>query len=278
MRIPFSFFLMPIYWFSLSQVGNLDVWVAIHTFLVLHLLIYPASNGYNSYMDKDTDSIGGLEKPPMPTQGLLYLTIIFDVIGLLLAAIIGFTFFLMVLIYILVSKAYSYHPIRLKKYPIISFLTVAWFQGGFTYLMVHAAFEKPLDLTLLFQPYAVIAASLMIAGVYPLTQIYQHKQDKESGDNTISLLLGKKGTLITSSIFFMLSGIAIYFHFQSNHVSYQFWIFQLCMCPVVIYFGWWAWKIFSNEQEANFSNTMRMNVVASSAMSACFILLMILNF
>jgi 1,4-dihydroxy-2-naphthoate octaprenyltransferase len=40
------------------------------------------------------------------------------------------------LLYSTVSKAYSYDKVRLKKYPIISWLTVGVFQGGFTYLLV----------------------------------------------------------------------------------------------------------------------------------------------
>jgi 1,4-dihydroxy-2-naphthoate octaprenyltransferase len=36
----------------------------------------------------------------------------------------------------------------------------------------------------------MIAASLLIGGFYPLTQIYQHRQDKEDGVRTLSMLLG----------------------------------------------------------------------------------------
>jgi 1,4-dihydroxy-2-naphthoate octaprenyltransferase len=61
LRIPFSFFLSPIYFFSLAQVPHIDWANAVLIFFILHFLIYPASNGYNSYMDRDTESIGGLE-------------------------------------------------------------------------------------------------------------------------------------------------------------------------------------------------------------------------
>ena len=48
LRLPFSFFLMPVYWFALSQVVEKDWTRAILIFVILHLLVYPASNGYNS--------------------------------------------------------------------------------------------------------------------------------------------------------------------------------------------------------------------------------------
>jgi 1,4-dihydroxy-2-naphthoate octaprenyltransferase len=63
LRIPFSFFLMPVYWFALSQSSTLHTDKAVLVFILLHLLIYPASNAYNSFYDKDESSIGGLENP-----------------------------------------------------------------------------------------------------------------------------------------------------------------------------------------------------------------------
>jgi len=42
LRIPFSFFLMPIYWFALSQVNNINRYDAMLVFIILHGLVYPA--------------------------------------------------------------------------------------------------------------------------------------------------------------------------------------------------------------------------------------------
>ena len=70
LRLPFSIFLSPLYFFALSQVPDIHWSKAIIVFFILHFLVYPASNGYNSYMDRDTESIGGLEKPPPPSRQL----------------------------------------------------------------------------------------------------------------------------------------------------------------------------------------------------------------
>lgn len=64
LRIPFSYHLMPVFLFALSQALDVDLLNACIAFLILHLLIYPSSNGYNSYQDKDETSIGGLKNPP----------------------------------------------------------------------------------------------------------------------------------------------------------------------------------------------------------------------
>src|SRR6478735_1028647 len=141
LRIPFSVFLMPVFLFAVSQVEELN-WVhAALAFIVLHLFIYPASNGYNSYMDQDETSIGGLEKPPLATRNLFYVSLAFDIIGILLSLLVDFRFFLCIILYMIASRAYSYKGIRLKKYPIIGFLTVVIFQGGFTFYMVYKALE-----------------------------------------------------------------------------------------------------------------------------------------
>src|SRR6476620_11552818 len=86
LRIPFSFFLLPIFLFSLSLSPNFSASRLGWVFFILHFLLYPASNGYNSYFDKDEKSIGGLKNPPPVNHGLYFLAILFD----LLAVVLGF--------------------------------------------------------------------------------------------------------------------------------------------------------------------------------------------
>src|SRR4026209_2930247 len=105
LRIPFSFFLSPIYFFALAQVPNIN-WVhAIWVFVILHFLIYPASNGYNSYMDRDIESIGLLEKPPPPSRELYHLTIVLDLLAIGLSFLVSPFFAAMMPLYIGASKA-----------------------------------------------------------------------------------------------------------------------------------------------------------------------------
>src|SRR5258708_40340327 len=108
LRIPFSFFLSPLYFFALAQVPDINWERAILIFFILHFLIYPASNGYNSYMDRDTESIGGLEKPPPPSRELYWTTVALDSTGILLSLLVRPLFTLIMLLYIGPSQAYSY--------------------------------------------------------------------------------------------------------------------------------------------------------------------------
>src|SRR5688572_19464666 len=118
LRIPFSYFLLPAYLFALSISPNLGERNLLWSFLIIHLLLYPASNGYNSYFDKDEKSIGGLKNPPPVTKELYYVSLLLDVAAVVLAMIlINKEFAIMVLVYGLISKAYSHPSVRLKKYP-----------------------------------------------------------------------------------------------------------------------------------------------------------------
>src|SRR5258708_37512609 len=106
LRLHFSFFLMPVYWFALSQVADRDWGRALLIFIILHGLVYPASNGYNSYMDRDTGSIGGIKHPLQPTRQLFQLTLIMDGLALLLACLVSPWFATGLACYILASRAY----------------------------------------------------------------------------------------------------------------------------------------------------------------------------
>lgn len=140
LRFPFSFFLLPVFLFALSQAGQVDLQAAIFSGLILHLLIFPSSNGYNSYQDRDETSIGGLKHPPKVSENLFYATLLFDLAGLIFAWLISPEFAALVFIFIVMSRLYSYRGIRLKKYPVAGFLTVFVFQGAFVYLMALVSF------------------------------------------------------------------------------------------------------------------------------------------
>src|SRR6187455_2815963 len=121
---------MPVYWFALSFVAHIHITNAILIFLIIHVLVYPSSNGYNSYMDRDTTSIGGIEKPLQPTNQLFVFSVIMDVLAVLLGFFISPLTAACIFIYIMFSRLYSYRKIRLKQYAIIGYLIVILNQGG----------------------------------------------------------------------------------------------------------------------------------------------------
>lgn len=115
LRIPFSYFLLPVFLFALGVSPNFTESRLLWSFLIVHLLLYPASNGFNSYFDKDEKSIGGLSNPPPVKVGLYYVSLLFDGFAIVLGLKISVLFASMLLIYGLVSKAYSHPAVRLKN-------------------------------------------------------------------------------------------------------------------------------------------------------------------
>ncbi|MGN6530225.1 MAG: UbiA family prenyltransferase [Ginsengibacter sp.] len=275
LRFHFSFFLMPVYWFALSQVKDINWWNAVLVFIILHLLVYPASNGYNSYMDGDTSPVGGIKNPMQPTRQLFFVTITMDIVAILISFIISGIFALGIFFYILASRAYSYRKIRLKKYPIIGYVIVIIFQGGVTFFLVYHGSSS--NHTLQIPVLGMIASALLIGGFYPLTQIYQHEDDKKDDVISMSYLLGYDGTFIFTGIVYAFAFVvlAAYFYWHSKFI--HFIILQIFMIPVIVYFLNWSSKVRKNKKEANFKNTMHMNLLASSCTNIAFITILILK-
>jgi 4-hydroxybenzoate polyprenyltransferase len=279
LRIPFSFFLMPLFLLALSQAKEISWTHALASFVIIHFFIYPASNGYNSYIDKDESSIGGLEKPPAPTKNLFYVTLFLDCIALLLASLfIQWKMALCLGIYILASRAYSSRQIRLKKHPIIGFLIVVIFQGAFTfYMSILGITNQALELNTT-NWFILLGCSFQIAGAYPLTQIYQHEQDLKDGVTTLSFKLGYKGTFVFTALMFAVCNVFYYLYFKDINQTNSFFIIQLFFVPIVSYFAYWFYLVLKDNGHANFKNTMNMNWIAACCMNCCFIVLFLKNY
>jgi len=277
LRIHFSFFLMPVYWFALGQVlpENRDLSHAVLIFFILHILVYPASNGYNSYMDRDTSPIGGLEHPPAPTRQLFVITVIMDVLALLFSLLISAWFTAGLAVYILASRAYSYRGIRLKRLPVIGYLTVIICQGALVFFLVYHGSSTNRDLHV--PPEAMIISSLLIGGFYPLTQIYQHDADRKDGIKTISMLLGIRGSFIFTALIYTIAMFLMTWYFFITLQINEFYVLATCMLPILVYFFIWAVKVWKDPGQANFTNTMRMNLLASLCTNAGFIAVLIIG-
>lgn len=278
LRIPFSVFLMPFFWLALSNIDNRNGYLIFQVFLILHLLVYPSSNGLNSFYDNDTDSIGGLEKPPLPNKELLFLSLVLMSASTLWAFIIDFYFGLFVLIYHLVSTAYSHPAIRLKASPFWSTLSVVFFQGGFTYVMVLLGFGAslkeiihPANLTFAF------TCSLLLIGSYPLTQIYQHQSDSIRGDKTLSIYLGINGTFKLAQFVFPIGALGMILAYAFSLRFYAIPVFLLAGLPAAIYLHQWKRACKADPSQANFKKTMKMNKISSLSLSGGFILILLLR-
>lgn len=119
------------------------------------------------------------------------------------------------------------------------------------------------------------AASLLIGGFYPLTQIYQHEADRKDGVTTISALLGYRGTFIFTALVYTLAMSLLAWTFFSHGEQNKFLALATMMLPILVYFFSWASLVWKDVRTANFANTMRMNLLASICTNLAFLTLLI---
>ena len=277
-RFLFSFFLMPVYLFAIGQVPEIDGIKALLVFVIWHLFIYPASNGYNSYFDKDEGSIALLEKPPATDKSLYVFSLFLDLTGILLALFVSMQFTLAVFIFGVLSKLYSHPSVRLKKYPFISFMVVFIFQGAFVYWTSYSAMSG-MDLSEVWDIdlfTAGIICSCLIGASYPLTQVYQHEEDAKRGDTTLSMVLGVRGTFAFAAFLFALATVLMFVYWSRAGRLEYFWLFLCFILPVLAVFLKWLIKLQRDQSEANFKNMSKMTWVSGIAMFSYFLVLLML--
>lgn len=272
LRFPFSLLLLPVFLFAWGQSPQAPPETALQLLLLLHLLVYPASNGYNSYVDRDTDSIGGIERPPLPQRQLFGYTLGMDLLSAGWALLLGWKTLLLVAGYVLASRAYSAPWPRLKRYPLLSWAVVSIFQGGYIFWLCQRILGggpawAPQGLA------AAMACSLLIGGMYPLTQIYQHEADAARGDLTLSRLLGKRGTFICSGLCFAAATALLAAYFLP-HAPHALFTFLACMSAPATYMAHWARQVWADPSAADFSRCMRMNLLSALCLNGCFLLLL----
>lgn len=279
LRFPFSFFLLPVFLFALSQAPEINWLSTILGFVLLHFFIFPSSNGYNSYQDRDESSIGGLKHPPRVSVKLYYVTWLFDIIAVLSALFISVAFSLLIVVFITMSRLYSYRRIRLKQYPLLAFIVVFIFQGGFVFLMASESI-MPGSFREFFTADNMICmmiSSLFIGSMYPLTQIYQHESDKKDGVISISYKLGYTGTFVFSGILFAIAVVLFFVYLNRKNQLNVLPVFLLLILPVMIHLGRWFGRVRKDHSNADYENTMKANILSSSGMNLFFFILIINN-
>ena len=275
LRFPFSVFLLPVSLFSFYYIQPTFDFQLCLVLVIWHVLVFPASNGYNSFNDEDEGPIGGLAKPPKPTKFLLTIVNVMDILAVVLSFLVNTYFLLFVFIYIVASRLYSNKKVRLKKYPLTGFFIVFIFQGMWIFCANVFALSAPT--LLLYTPVmlSAVASSFLIGTIYPITQIYQHQADKKDGVTTLSMMLGLKGTFIFSVCMFIFASLCIYESFNLQHTLNNFWLFNLVMFPSTLFFLIWALRSFKDTIHINFKNTMIMLVLSSMLNNIYFLVLLI---
>lgn len=215
---------MPAFLLSLAMVKGCNV-SHLWLFGILHLLVYPASNGYNTFFDRDTGPIGGLASPPGVTVSLGRLVQVMDFVALVLTWLTVPKVFVGILVYQVASRLYSYHGVRIKALPWLSLVMVGLFQGVLVYAMIAALAGQAAAAG----PVATIFVYLVAS--YPITQAYQIDEDARRGDTTVAMILGTKGCLVATGLLFGVF-LALAWGFVPAAT-----VLVLCLAPVLAAFA-----------------------------------------
>lgn len=277
LRLPFSLLLLPIFLLAIAFLKEPLTFETIVLAIVLHLLVYPASNGFNSYFDKDEGPIGGIEKPKPVDIRLYWVANGLDALALLFCyTLTNMAVGNMVLVYILISRAYSHPWIRLKASPFYSTLSVCFFQGTWVFLLVMLTQTGNFPLTYADLVVAIVPF-LMLLGNYPLTQVFQHEEDAKRGDKTLSLVLGVKGTYLWSGLF-LGAGAGLFVAILLNEERYwALCCFILSTLPITVNFLKDALTIFLKRGMPNYHTAMKMSWISAAALGGAFMLMYVLG-
>lgn len=160
-------------------------------FLNVHLLLFGGATAYNSFWDKDEGPIGGLKNPPKMTRWMWPVSLILQFLGLGLAVVEGLLFAGIYVISILFFWLYSTPLARWKSHPIKSLVAIGVSTGLNSVLLGYlAAGNSQLSFWIFV---AAVGASLLLLGLYPISQIYQLDEDRKRGDQTFAVQYGQKG-------------------------------------------------------------------------------------
>ena len=198
LRLPFQLLLAPVFLWGwllagehLASGGPDAVRRFGLAFVSFHVFLYGGVTAFNSYYDRDEGPVGGLERPPTVIPELLPFSLVVKTIGWALAALVNRPFFLIYGGFLALSMAYSHPRPRLKARPIPSLLVVGGGQGILAFLGGWAANRG--EIASAVGPVGAIgalAATLLVLGLYPLTQVYQIGEDRLRGDRTIAVAWG----------------------------------------------------------------------------------------
>ncbi len=217
LRLPFNLLLSPIFLWGTWLGGGIDdpLRTAI-AYVSLHLFLYGGTNALNSFYDRDEGPIGGMLRPPPVDRGLLPWAWGVQLAGAPLAAWVGLPFLAVWVALLVVATAYSHPRWRWKSEPLAAVAAVALGQGGLGALAgAWAVADRARGWSVLAQLTrpellaGLVVASVLIVGLYVVSQAYQTRDDRLRGDRTWPVLLGPAVALRWATLVSGLGGVLL---------------------------------------------------------------------
>lgn len=190
-------------------------------FFVIHLLLFGGATAYNSFWDRDEGPIGGLRNPPALADWARPASVGLQFSGLILSIPMGLIYMVFYALSMLLFWLYSHPSTRWKGHPWLSMLAIGVSTGTNSVIFGYLAAGGPLSLYIILP---AAGAALMILSMYPISQIFQLREDKKRGDRTYVVVNGPGSVLpfylmtffpgagmITAGFFYFIPSLVVIF-------------------------------------------------------------------
>ncbi|MFA4819753.1 MAG: UbiA family prenyltransferase [Candidatus Aenigmatarchaeota archaeon] len=236
--------------------------------LASQLLLWAGVTLFNSYYDKDDKPVAGLKNPPKITNSILYGSLFFKIISLILALFVNRIFLFITVFIIFLSILYSHTKFRFKSNGFVALLFN--FIAGFTTFLSSSSIKvgSLLDNNIIF---GSISAGLFLMAIYLMMQIHQAKDDRNRGDVSYIIMFGRKRALLTSVIVILFSGAFGLFSLYLSGLFMHIIILGIYMAAGIILLIRWV----SNKKEEDFNMMTKITNYFSFVGSILLLLLYI---
>jgi 1,4-dihydroxy-2-naphthoate octaprenyltransferase len=268
LRLPFQLLLAPVFlWGWLLGGGGLTPTLLL-AFLAFHVFLYGGATAFNSYYDRDQGPVGGLERPPPVVAELLPFSLVLKAFGLLLSALVNWAFFLAYGGFLLLSLAYSHPLVRLKRRPLSGLLAVGIGQGILAFLGAWAASRGEVGSVRSPAGFlGMLAATLFIMGLYPLTQLYQVQEDRARGDRTLAVAWGPEGCFVLALVCQALGGLTLLAALYGRYGAADTVLVGVALLAQLAAVARWAATFDERRVLANFRRVMRLNTLSAGGLA-----------
>jgi 4-hydroxybenzoate polyprenyltransferase len=267
LRLHFQLLLAPIFLWGFWLAGGRPGQSALLAFTIFHVFLYGGATAFNSAYDRDEGPVGGLARPPSVSSGLLPFSVAVLLIGWALSAAVSWPFFWVYGGILGLALAYSHPSLRWKAGPMSSLATIFLGQGALGFLGGWVAAEAPLAGAITASGLiGMLAASLVVSGFYPLTQLYQVEEDYARGDQTVAVAWGPQRCFRLSQVAFLLGWGAVLYLVLPRYGAAEAALASIFFLGILAATETWRRTFKPREIMANFHHVMRLNAAAAVAL------------
>jgi 1,4-dihydroxy-2-naphthoate octaprenyltransferase len=189
-------------------------------------------------------------------------------LGALLSGLISFSLALVYAGISLFAIGYSHPRVRWKANPWTSLATIFLGQGVLGFAAGWASAEAPLERILSYEGLlGTLAASLVVAGFYPLTQLFQIEEDRARGDRTLAVAWGPSRCFVLAETSLLLGGLLILGLVGPRYGPAEAALALCFFAGLLFSIDNWRRHFDAEAVLANYHRVMRLNALAALALT-----------